>query len=270
VHHDVGLEAWNPVAPADLTVTVGHDMTSAAGKVRELGVTEVVTTPGPYTHDDGLNGDDIALLKLDGDAGVVAKAVSVTAPAPGDTVLIAGFGFTEKDVLGQKFSGTATVNVLGLKTFETDGPAWTCTGDSGGPALHVTRDEVLGVTSVGPSGCKTPRSIYTRVDAHAELVAQALGLPPPAEEVADEAGPAPGEDPAMPAEPAVEAGPEEAAPEAVQADSTPDIAQDPAPAAVEDAPGSGGGGCGASRVPVFPIVPLLAGLAGLLLRRILM
>ena len=175
VFDEVSDNAWTAVAAKEFTVDVGDDMTSAQGVIRSLGVTEILTPPGDYTQADALAGNDIAVLKLDADAQVEPKPVSVTGPAVGDEVLIAGFGFTENDDLGRKYSGMATVSVVEAGTFETNGPAWTCSGDSGGPALHTGRGEILGVTSLGPAGCSTPRSIYSRVDHHLGLIEQAIG-----------------------------------------------------------------------------------------------
>ncbi|MBI5534416.1 MAG: trypsin-like serine protease [Deltaproteobacteria bacterium] len=177
VFDEVTSGTWTPVAASAFTVAVGDDITSAQGVIRELGVNSIVTTPGDYTQADALAGNDIALLKLNGDVGVEAKPVSLQAPVIDDEVRIIGFGFTENDDLGLKFAGTATVNKVDTGVFETNGPSWTCSGDSGGPALHTGRGEIVGVTSLGPAGCNTPRSIYTRVDKHAELLAEVLGVP---------------------------------------------------------------------------------------------
>jgi secreted trypsin-like serine protease len=168
---------WVAMPASAFTVAVGDDITSAQGVVREVGVTEIVTTPGVYATADALAGNDIAVLKLDADAGVGAMPVSKSAPVVGDEVRIVGFGLTESNALGVKYAGTANVSKVDARLLETEGASWTCTGDSGGPALHKGRGEVLGVTSLGPSGCKTSRSIYTRVDVHAALIAQALGIP---------------------------------------------------------------------------------------------
>jgi len=166
---------WKPMAAAAFTVAVGDDITSAQGVTLELGVTTIITTAGDYTQADALAGNDIAFLKLKGDTGVEPMQVSLQAPAIDDEVRIVGFGFTENNDLGLKFAGTAKVNKVDNGVFETNGPSWTCSGDSGGPALHTGRQEIVGVTSLGPAGCNTPRSIYTRADKHADLVAEALG-----------------------------------------------------------------------------------------------
>jgi V8-like Glu-specific endopeptidase len=191
VHDESPEDVWTPVAASALTVSIGHSMIDGGGIAREVGVAGIRVTPGAYTLGDALAGDDLAVLVLDAVAGVDPVGVSTEPPALDDEVLIAGFGFTEDDVLGVKHSGSAVVDVVLEGTFETHGPAWTCTGDSGGPALHAGRRELLGVTSVGPKGCASPRSIYSRVDRHAAMIAKALadtGATPPEPPVGD-AGP---------------------------------------------------------------------------------
>ena len=168
-------DVWTPLDASAFTVAVAHDITSPGGVQSELGVIQVVTTPGVYTRADALSGNDIAVLVTNGEIGVEAKAISRTPPAPGDEVFIAGFGFTESDVLGQKYSATATVDSVDPGIFESVGASWTCTGDSGGPALHVGRNELVGVTSFGPSSCNVSNSFYTRVDVHAAMIDQVLG-----------------------------------------------------------------------------------------------
>lgn len=163
---------WSPVEASALTVSFHDDVTSdqTGG-----GVEEIFTTPGVYSKQDALAGNDIALLRLDADAPVESRPVSAQPPEPGDEVFIAGFGVTEAKDLGRKYSGFAAITQLDSGVFETEGPAGTCTGDSGGPALHTGRGEIIGVTSLGPSSCSKLLSIYTRVDIHAGLIAQALG-----------------------------------------------------------------------------------------------
>jgi len=180
---------WAPLPPSLFTVTVGHDFTDAAAVIRDVAVTAIATTPGDYEQAHAIAGDDIAVLTLAGDAGVAPIPVSAAPPAAGDPIRIVGFGFTETGVLGQKHAGSAAVTGVDDGLFESQGASWTCTGDSGGPALHAMRGEVVGVTSVGPKGCKTSVSYYTRVDRHAGMIAAAIGVPLPDEAAA--ADPAP-------------------------------------------------------------------------------
>ncbi|MCC6217831.1 MAG: S1 family peptidase [Polyangiaceae bacterium] len=166
-------DVWVAVDVGAFTVAVGDDY--ATSVEREIGVARVVTTPGVYASAQARSGDDLALLELVADAGVAPKALAAAPPAVGDALRIVGFGFTEADVLGAKHAGAATVSAVGAGTFESAGPAWTCTGDSGGPALHAGTGALLGVTSFGPAGCDVPESYYTRIDRHAALLGE-VGL----------------------------------------------------------------------------------------------
>ena len=187
VFDEVANDVWQRLDPSVFTVAVTDDVTPSGSVVSERGVIEVRTTPGDYTRANALGGDDIAVLLLDGDIGVPPKPISRTPPVLGDAVRILGFGFTETDALGLKYSATVTVSNLGTGVFETGGSAWTCSGDSGGPALHTARGELVGVTSYGPASCAVPDSFYTRVDRHTALIDAALGTAPctPSAEVCD-------------------------------------------------------------------------------------
>ncbi|MCC7534633.1 MAG: trypsin-like serine protease [Deltaproteobacteria bacterium] len=178
VHDDVGADAWAPVEPGALTVAVGYDITSEDGVAAEVGVVDLATTDGPYTRDDALSGNDIAVLVLDADVPAPARAWSRDAPVAGKDVLIAGFGLTQSDELGVKHAATATISSVAEGVFESEGASWTCTGDSGGPAIDVASGALVGVTSIGPRGCSTSTSYYTRVDRHAALIDRVLGTTP--------------------------------------------------------------------------------------------
>lgn len=173
VHDEVSNGVWQSLEPSVFTVAVATDVTSPSGVQHEVGVTEIRTTPGVYTKSDALGGDDIAVLILDAEIGAPVKAVSSLPAAVGDPLRIIGFGFTQDDQLGVKHSGDATVSSV-ASVIESEGSSWTCSGDSGGPALHATRGEILGVTSFGPSACKVDDSYYTRLDVHAELISQGI------------------------------------------------------------------------------------------------
>ena len=64
---------------------------------------------------------------------------------------------------------SATVNEVNEFTFETGGTSWTCTGDSGGPA-RAADGTIVGVTSIGTSGCNDDVSYYVRVDRYATAI----------------------------------------------------------------------------------------------------
>jgi V8-like Glu-specific endopeptidase len=163
---------WQSLPPSAFTVAIGQNVMGVVDQ--QVGVTELHTTPGDYTKDDALGGNDIAVLVLNADLATSPRPLSTLGPLVGDPLQIIGFGFTQTDQLGVKHSGTTSVSDVGNAVFESAGPAWTCSGDSGGPALHLTRGEILGVSSYGPAGCNAPESYYTRVDVHLQLIAQAV------------------------------------------------------------------------------------------------
>lgn len=176
-----GSTTWAPVPEAELTVRTGTDFRASA---RTLQVTSVATTEGPYHDDDGRSGGDIALITVSEDLGVTPKRIGRTPAAAGADLQILGFGYTMAGAsdpadLGVLHRGTATVARVEANVFSTSGPQWTCTGDSGGPALDVARDELVGVTSIGPTGCRVSTSYYTRVDRYLALIDGVLGAGAP-------------------------------------------------------------------------------------------
>lgn len=174
-----GSATWELVPRAELTVRTGTSFRSAE---RIVTVASVRTTDGPYRDNDGRSGGDIAVLVLDEALDVTPKRLSRAPAAAGDTVRIVGFGYTQPGAadpadLGALHRGEATVQAVEPNVFSTTGSQWTCTGDSGGPALHLGRDELVGVVSIGPAGCRVSTSYYTRVDRYVSLFEDLL---PPA------------------------------------------------------------------------------------------
>jgi len=238
-----GSATWELVPRAELTVRTGTSFRSAE---RIVTVASVRTTDGPYRDNDGRSGGDIAVLVLDEALDVTPKRLSRAPAAAGDTVRIVGFGYTQPGAadpadLGALHRGEATVQAVEPNVFSTTGSQWTCTGDSGGPALHLGRDELVGVVSIGPAGCRVSTSYYTRVDRYLSLFDGLLADPPPAD-----AG-----------------GPGDAS---ADASAPPDGPSDDASAAV---PAASDGGCGVRPLPARPASPwsLLASLALLATRR---
>jgi V8-like Glu-specific endopeptidase len=183
---DETASGWRAAAPTSFTVFVGHDLNTAAGIVDTRRVVEVRTTAGSNVDADIENGNDIAIVLLDSDIGVVRANISRTAPRSGDPLKMVGFGRTRsgtprEDDSGVKYTGTASVNRVGSGVFESTGASWTCQGDSGGPAFHTGRNEILGITSFGIGGCTVSNSFYTRVDRHVALIDAALTFVPPCE-----------------------------------------------------------------------------------------
>lgn len=183
-----GSTTWAPVPEGELSVRTGTDFRTSP---RTLAVASVATTEGPYHDDDGRSGGDIALVTVSEDLGVAPKRIGRSPAAAGTDVRILGFGYTMAGAsdpadLGALHRGTATVARVEANVFSTAGPQWTCTGDSGGPALDVARDELVGVTSIGPTGCRVSTSYYTRVDRYLALIDGVLGgAAPDAGAVAD-------------------------------------------------------------------------------------
>lgn len=176
VYDDAGGGVWTALEAAQLTVTETDDFTAGARATH--GVIEIHTTPGAYTRAGAMAGGDLALLRLDGPFDVSPIAVARTTPPVGTSLMIAGFGFTETDELGVKHSAHAGVSAIGEGVFETEGSSWTCTGDSGGPALDEAAGGLVGVTSYGPSACDTSTSYYTRIDRHLGMIDAVLGVAP--------------------------------------------------------------------------------------------
>jgi V8-like Glu-specific endopeptidase len=173
------------VAPSELAVLVGHDITTMGGVESFVGVLDIRTTAGTNINADIENGNDIAILLLEADIGVPARTPSRMAPRGSASTTIIGFGRTRSgrpadSDSGVKYRGTARVSRIGTGVFETTGSSWTCQGDSGGPAIDDGTGEVVGITSFGvDSTCTLSNSFYTRVDRHASLIANALTFVPP-------------------------------------------------------------------------------------------
>jgi secreted trypsin-like serine protease len=200
-----GSATWELVPRAELSVRTGTNFRSAE---RTVTVASVRTTDGPYRDNDGRSGGDIAVLTLDEALEVTPKRISRTPAAAGDVVRIVGFGYTQPGAadpadLGGLHRGEATVQTVEANVFSTTGSQWTCTGDSGGPALHPGRDELVGVVSIGPTGCRVSTSYYTRVDRYLSLFDGLLPEAPSADAsaVADASADAPDAPPADAAAP---------------------------------------------------------------------
>jgi secreted trypsin-like serine protease len=190
IFNEVSPGVWQPLPAATFGVFLDADATAKiqSSEPNGPGVESIVTTPGDYTQADALSGNDIAVLKLKSDIAVKPAYVSKQAAAMGSTLHLVGYGQTDTGALGVKHAGDAQVTKLAMGTLETEGTTWTCTGDSGGPAVVKASGSIVAVTSIGPAKCTTSRSIYTRVDQHIALIENALGgaLPVnPAESVAD-------------------------------------------------------------------------------------
>ncbi|MFE4335639.1 FG-GAP-like repeat-containing protein [Streptomyces sp. NPDC056831] len=114
--------------------TIGRtDLSNTAGAVREI--VELV----PRTD------RDVVMARLDLPVSNVAPAVvSSTAPALGETLHAVGYGRTMNEwVPNQLHSGAFTVDASDATTTAVTGTTGSiCKGDTGGPALRVTGDQV--------------------------------------------------------------------------------------------------------------------------------
>jgi len=109
---------------------------------------------------------DIALLELEQDAPEGYRPVALAGPnerlAPGDTLILAGFGLRDaaSDETGRLYKVDVTVDAIASASWEfryanTPGRS-ACRGDSGGPAFikRSGRLKLIGVTSRGDPGCE--------------------------------------------------------------------------------------------------------------------
>ena len=174
VYEDMGGSEWVANPTAAMSITLGDAVSSPTG---EVAVTAISTTPGPYHDGDGANGGDIALLTLASvPPFITPRVIARDAPTAGLALRIEGFGYTgagSTGTLGERHQGSAGIVSVAVGTFTSEGPSWTCTGDSGGPAFRASDGALLGVTSIGPRGCPASTSVYTRVDQHLALLAAA-------------------------------------------------------------------------------------------------
>lgn len=123
---------------------------------------------------------DIALLVLDREVpGLTPLQPELReGPARGDTIVAVGFGQRGDGLSAGVRYRRAGVPVVGHTEQEFTVRESVCSGDSGGPALDARTGRVVGVVSRGGPQCDGPevQNIYTRVDAWAALVQQALTL----------------------------------------------------------------------------------------------
>jgi Trypsin len=100
---------------------------------------------------------DLVLIALDDDLSDAVMPIGQTRVSAGSAVTLAGFGSTELDVQGYLRFLPSKVTAAAPDTFLVDsGPeAGTCSGDSGGPALHQVdgRWELAGTLSRGSPSC---------------------------------------------------------------------------------------------------------------------
>ena len=158
--------------PKTIRIVGGEGL--ASGQVLARGVAAVTV---PATN---LCGNDLAVLVLDRVVTTVKPlAVATRAPLVGDRLRAVGFGVGEPGVGAGEKRAREHVAIVDVSTREFDVGEATCSGDSGGPALDEVTGALLGVVSRGsrPCAARDARNTYTRVDAHADLLARAVAHP---------------------------------------------------------------------------------------------
>lgn len=113
--------------------------------------------------------NDVAIVVFDRALAVAAKPLAMAPPPVGATMQLVGFGRTAPDDLGpfEQRTGDATIAESAPTGIVSHGPAFTCEGDSGGPALVA--DVVVGVTSSGDAAC-AEHSRHVRISDHLTFI----------------------------------------------------------------------------------------------------
>ena len=158
-------------AASSLRIYSGDDVETS----RFLAYGQSLVTP----PSDVLCDADVALVILDRTIDDITPiAISATTVAAGDHVTAVGFGKqTDDGTAGVKLVRDR-VEILDESSFEFLVGEATCQGDSGGPALDETHGEIVGVVSRGGPTCDgaDAHNVYTRVDAFAALIQQAMAV----------------------------------------------------------------------------------------------
>jgi hypothetical protein len=165
-----GAQVTGERPPSSLRVLSGDDVRTAQEVARGAAV---LVPPG-----DAICDADIALIILDQGVDIDPFDVSPTGVTTGDHVTAVGYGRrADGDPPGIKLL-REHVAVLSTTAAEFVVGEATCQGDSGGPALDETTGEILGVISRGGPTCdgSGAHNVYTRTDAFADLIDQALSM----------------------------------------------------------------------------------------------
>jgi V8-like Glu-specific endopeptidase len=187
VYDEVADGVWEAIDPNRFVVAVGHDVGSASGISETVGVREIRSTSGVDVDRDLNQGDDVAVLLLNGRIGVGRRYLASSAARNGEGVTMVGFGRilagtseAAMDSAGVKYQGSASVRRVRTGTIETTGASSICQGDSGGPLFRASDGDILGVSSFGRTrGCTESNSYFSRVDRHLSWINPLLAWEPP-------------------------------------------------------------------------------------------
>jgi hypothetical protein len=120
-------------------------------------------------YDAATRAHDVALLRLAVPVDVKPFPLPDSAPIPGDSVRVVGYGYTKDatEPSGQRRQGTLLVAEVEPAAFRASpAPSMSCVGDSGGPVLlrDGDREVLAGLTVSGDVACRT-QAFNVRVDA---------------------------------------------------------------------------------------------------------
>jgi hypothetical protein len=171
-------------APQNLVFYTGPSTTAGLDPQRVFASARVILPRGagfPFrafvdsVHGGSLNDDDIALVTLQRAPPMAPLRLANTAPAAGEGLMLVGYGTVGgSDGAGTKRATRTRVAGLVDAYLLQAGSRWhgTCSGDSGGPALHEGR--IVGITQAGEvdnAGNCLGTDYFTRVDAYADFIA---------------------------------------------------------------------------------------------------
>jgi secreted trypsin-like serine protease len=164
-----GRQIYGDRDPSSLTIVAGDTFRTGTPIARG----KKLVVPSSTT----LCGKDIALIELDRAVSITPLKVNVDHPLRvGDKVKMVGYGQRGDDAAAGRKYMRENVPILELSKSELLVGEVSCSGDSGGPAIDKGRSAVVGVVSRGGPVCEgsEARNVYTRTDAFASLVKQAI------------------------------------------------------------------------------------------------
>ena len=157
--------------PSTLVIVVGENVKT--GKQVARGA-QLFTPPGNV-----LCGHDIAIIELDTEITAITPATVAGKGVltPTTTLRAVGYGRRDDASNAGKRLARGGIPILAETARELETGEATCSGDSGGPAFDEQSGAVVGVVSRGVMPCASPdaHNVFTRTDAFAALIQEALG-----------------------------------------------------------------------------------------------